>query len=187
MLHHNQWVFWRSEDWFEFPKVGRNLYCGGRSFVFDIKIWSELMTVEESHVESDNISTSFLQLFQNFQVHVQAKPREAGIGLEDLRIPQQKIDRQLLYWIQQAIAQANGVWKTTGELFLLYLTRWVKYCNDQCSDVAANSMWALIWYWDHLKIFIAEIPQGPLWMSIGTIWMTQKRFQGPPARGFSFF
>ena len=55
------------------------------------------MTVEESHVESDNISTSFLQLFQNFQVHVQAKPREAVIGLEDLRIPQQKIDRQLLY------------------------------------------------------------------------------------------
>merc|ERR1712069_12893 len=44
--------------------------------------------------------------------------------------------------------------------------------------------WALIWYWDHLKNFIAEIPQGPLGMSIGTIWVTQKRFQGPPARGF---
>ena len=43
---------------------------------------------------------------------------------------------------------------------------------------------ALIWYWDHLKNFIAEIPQGPLGMSIGTIWVTQKRFQGPPARGF---
>ena len=46
------------------------------------------------------------------------------------------------------------------------------------------SHWALIWYWDHLKNFIAEIPQGPLGMSIGTIWVTQKRFQGPPARGF---
>ena len=46
---------------------------------------------------------------------------------------------------------------------------------------------ALIWYWDHLKNFIAEIPQGPLGMSIGTIWVTQKRFQGPPARGFWFF
>ena len=46
------------------------------------------------------------------------------------------------------------------------------------------SVWALIWYWDHLKNFIAEIPQGPLGMSIGTIWMVQKRFQGPPARGF---
>ena len=43
---------------------------------------------------------------------------------------------------------------------------------------------ALIWYWDHLKNFIAEIPQGPLGMSIGTIWVTQKWFQGPPARGF---
>ena len=44
--------------------------------------------------------------------------------------------------------------------------------------------WALIWYWDHLKNFIAEIPQGPLGMSIGTIWVTQKRSQGPPERGF---
>ena len=48
-------------------------------------------------------------------------------------------------------------------------------------------LWALIWYWDHLKNFIAEIPQGPLGMSIGTIWVTQKRSQGPPARGFWFF
>ena len=47
-----------------------------------------------------------------------------------------------------------------------------------------NVQRALIWYWDHLKNFIAEIPQGPLGMSIGTIWMTQKRSQGPPARGF---
>ena len=44
--------------------------------------------------------------------------------------------------------------------------------------------WALIWYWDHLNFFFAEIPQGPLGMFIGTIWMDQKRFQGPPARGF---
>ena len=36
---------------------------------------------------------------------------------------------------------------------------------------------ALIWYWDHLKNFIAEIPQGPSEMSIGTIWVTQKRSQ----------
>ena len=43
---------------------------------------------------------------------------------------------------------------------------------------------ALIWYWDHLKNFIAEIPQGPLGMSFGTIWVTQKWFQGPPARVF---
>ena len=35
-----------------------------------------------------------------------------------------------------------------------------------------NSLRALIWYWDHLKIFFAEIPQGPLGMSIGTIWVT---------------
>ena len=42
-------------------------------------------------------------------------------------------------------------------------------------------LWALIWYWDHLKNFIAEIPHGHLGMSIGTIWVTQKRFQGPPA------
>ena len=45
-------------------------------------------------------------------------------------------------------------------------------------------LWALICYWDHLKIFFAEITQGPSGMSIGTIWMDQKRFQGPPARGF---
>ena len=31
---------------------------------------------------------------------------------------------------------------------------------------------ALIWYWDHLKNFIAEIPQGPLGMSTCTIWVT---------------
>ena len=43
---------------------------------------------------------------------------------------------------------------------------------------------ALIWYWDHLKNFIAEIPQGPLGMTIGTIWVTQNRSQGTPARGF---
>ena len=35
-----------------------------------------------------------------------------------------------------------------------------------------NLLRALIWYWDHLKNFIAEIPQGPLGTSIGTIWMT---------------
>ena len=50
-----------------------------------------------------------------------------------------------------------------------------------------SHQWALIWYWDHLKNFIAEIPQGPSGMSIGTIWMAQKRFQGPPGRGFWFF
>ena len=49
---------------------------------------------------------------------------------------------------------------------------------------ALNMVRALIWYWDQLKNFIAEIPQGPLGMSIGTIWVTQKRFQGPPARSF---
>ena len=47
-----------------------------------------------------------------------------------------------------------------------------------------NQLGALIWYWDHLKNFIEEIPQGPLGMSIGTIWVTQKRSQGPPARVF---
>ena len=31
---------------------------------------------------------------------------------------------------------------------------------------------ALIWCWDHLKNFIAEIPQGPLGISIGTILVT---------------
>ena len=49
------------------PKVGENRYCGERYFVFVIKIGSELMAVEESHVESDNFSRSFLQLFQNIQ------------------------------------------------------------------------------------------------------------------------
>ena len=38
---------------------------------------------------------------------------------------------------------------------------------------------ALIWCWDHLKNFIAEIPQGPLGISIGTILVTKKKFQGP--------
>ena len=47
-----------------------------------------------------------------------------------------------------------------------------------------NLVWALICYWDHLKIFFAEVPQGPLGISTGTIWITQKRFQGPPARVF---
>ena len=25
---------------------------------------------------------------------------------------------------------------------------------------------AIIWYWDHLKKFIKEIPQGPVWMPV---------------------
>ena len=35
-----------------------------------------------------------------------------------------------------------------------------------------------------LEIFFAGIPQGPLETSPGTIGIIQKRFQGPPARGF---
>ena len=58
-------------------------------------------------------------------------------------------------------------------------------CNVSRIILALNYfIRALIWYWDHLKNFIAEIPHGHLGMSIGTIWVTQKRFQGPPARGF---
>ena len=59
-------------------------------------------------------------------------------------------------------------------------------CQGWSSKVESVQIYqrALIWYWDHLKNFIAEIPQGPLGMSIGNIWVTQKRFQGPPARGF---
>ena len=37
---------------------------------------------------------------------------------------------------------------------------------------------------DNLKIFFAGIPQGPLETSPGTIGIIQKRFQGPPTRGF---
>ena len=36
----------------------------------------------------------------------------------------------------------------------------------------------------NLKNFFAGIPQGPLETSPGTIKKFQKRFQGPPARGF---
>ena len=56
--------------------------------------------------------------------------------------------------------------------------------NNIFNDLFFEGIRALIWYWDHLKNFIKEIPQGPLVMFIGTIWVTQKRFQGPPARGF---
>ena len=44
--------------------------------------------------------------------------------------------------------------------------------------------WAIIRSPCNLKIFFAGIPQGPLETSPGTIGITQKRFQGPPARGF---
>ena len=37
---------------------------------------------------------------------------------------------------------------------------------------------------DNLKFFFAGIPRGPLETSPGTIKKFQKRFQGPPARGF---
>ena len=58
----------------------------------------------------------------------------------------------------------------------------------ECFPTAVSALLrALIWYWDHLKNFITEIPQGPLGMSIGTIWVSQKRSQGPPARGFWLF
>ena len=39
----------------------------------------------------------------------------------------------------------------------------------------------------NLKFFFAEIPQGPFETSPGTIGIIQKRFQGPPARGFWIF
>ena len=71
---------------------------------------------------------------------------------------------------------------TTEQYRLSYETRY-KLVIHHIGDKKVL-LWALIWYWDHLKNFIAEIPQGPLEMSIGTIWVTQKRFQGPPARGF---
>ena len=58
------------------------------------------------------------------------------------------------------------------------------FCCLKCKSNEHKLYRALIWYWDHLKNFIAEIPQGPSGMSIGTIWVTQKRSQGPPARGF---
>ena len=61
-------------------------------------------------------------------------------------------------------------------------------CTSNCETglfyIDDNLDWELIWYWDHLKNFITEIPQGPLGIPISTIWITQKRFQGPPARGF---
>ena len=44
--------------------------------------------------------------------------------------------------------------------------------------------WAIIRCLHNLKIFFAGIPQGPLETSPGTIEKIQKRFQGPPARGF---
>ena len=43
--------------------------------------------------------------------------------------------------------------------------------------------WAIIRCPDNLKFFFAGILQGPL-TSPGTIKKIQKRFQGPPARGF---
>ena len=50
-----------------------------------------------------------------------------------------------------------------------------------------NLFWALIWYWDHLKNFIAEIPQGPLGISIGTIQSAQKAFRVPKFSVFGHF
>ena len=76
--------------------------------------------------------------------------------------------------------------KTACTLYCDASSRGVSF-NEAISDVDMCFFWALIWYWDHLKNFIAEIPQGPLEMSIGTIWVTQKRSQGPPARGFWLF
>ena len=45
-------------------------------------------------------------------------------------------------------------------------------------------IWAIIRCLHNLKFFFAGIPQGPLETSPGTIKKFQKRFQGPPARGF---
>ena len=50
--------------------------------------------------------------------------------------------------------------------------------------VSLIPFWAIIRCPDNLKIFFAGIPQGPLETSPGTIKKIQKRFQGPPARGF---
>ena len=45
---------------------------------------------------------------------------------------------------------------------------------------------ALIWYWDHLKNFIVEIPQGPSGIPIGTIQIIQKGSRGPKPGVFDF-
>ena len=70
------------------------------------------------------------------------------------------------------------------EITTLALDRRTKWSQISAVCIVCR---ALICYWDHLKNFFAEITQGPSGMSIGTIWMDQKRFQGPPARGFWFF
>ena len=69
------------------------------------------------------------------------------------------------------------------------LTQQMGYSGQVSMDHIIHIIWfrALIWYWDHLKNFIADIPQGPLGMSIGTIWVTQKKgSRGPQPGVFDF-
>ena len=51
-------------------------------------------------------------------------------------------------------------------------------------NIITRQEWAIIRSPCNLKFFFAGIPQGPLETSPGTIGIIQKRFQGPPARGF---
>ena len=85
--------------------------------------------------------------------------------------PKEKIITHFFCWID---IRTRNEWRILRVLLIAVPT-----CNRSLINHRA-----LIWFWDHLKNFIAEIPQGPLGMSIGTIWVTQKRFQGAPARGF---
>ena len=97
-----------------------------------------------------------------------------------------------LLWSAKNGTQNMGWWKRP-KLFSglqdISAFDYKQVCHNQGSPRSEENLYirALIWYWDHLKNFIAEIPQGPLGMSIGTIWVTQKRSQGPPARGFWLF
>ena len=86
---------------------------------------------------------------------------------------------QMVFSMQILSLVSDNVFVETANIIFMSFGKII--CNN---NLLLFSFWALIWYWDHLKNFIAEIPQGPLGMSIGTIWVTQKRFQGPPARGF---
>ena len=97
-----------------------------------------------------------------------------------MRGPARTMDppRPYLWYLLQVIQTHFSIFIHFGGKYYINIT------TQSCFASEESRYRALIWYWDHLKNFIAEIPQGPLGMSIGTNWVTQKWSQGPPARGF---